>query len=141
MRIENLSLGFNKLSYDEFTWSDNERVNSKVKIQIIISIDNEQLKTLSKSIFENYIEIIRDVPDYFDNWEEPFPKDEYDILNEPEKLFFYFSKSSLWSDFLIKEISKIQSWQMTQSEYHILKVNNVKKLNNILHLITIGVKI
>lgn len=141
MKIESVSLGFNHLSYDEFTWSDNDRASSMDKILVSVPISREQLKSLSKAIYQNYLEVIRDVPDYFDSWDEPFPSNENEVYNNPEKLFSYFSKSSLWSNFLIKSISEIQNWDMSQSKYHVLNVNKVNEFNNTLCVVMTSIKI
>lgn len=141
MKIERLPLGFNKLSYDEFTWSDNDKGGSKDFFWVSLPMSQEQLKILSKAIYQNYVEVVKDVPDYFDNWDEPFPNSDDDIYNNPESLISYFSKSSLWSDFLIKSISEIQNWDMSQSKYHALKVMYVEKINNTIQLVLLCIKV
>ncbi|MFK7033457.1 hypothetical protein [Flavobacterium oreochromis] len=141
MELKTLPMGFNQLSYDEFTWSDNDRVSSNNKILIEIPIDDIQLRQLSTSIYSNYLKIVKEVPDYFDNWDEPFPDSDIEIYNNPEKLLLYFSKSSLWSDFLIKEISRIQNWKFTDSIYHVLKTTELKVLNNDLSIVMLSIKL
>jgi hypothetical protein len=131
MKTEYLNMGFNQLSYDEFTWSDNSRVRSAAKFFVSIPLSSEQLNILSKTVYHKYLEVIKDVPDYIERWDEPFPTNDLDIYNNPESLIVYFSKSALWSDFLINAISKIQNWNMDQAKYHVLTVNDVKLINNI----------
>lgn len=131
MKTEYLNMGYNQLSYDEFTWSDNSRVSSSDKFFVSIPLSTEQLNILSKTVYHKYLEVIKDVSDYFERWNEPFPTNEMNIYNNPELLMVYFSKSALWSDFLIKAISKIQNWNMDQAKYHVLKVNDVKLINNV----------
>ncbi len=141
MKKEILPLGFNLLSYDEFTWSDNDRASSQDFFLLSVPISKEHLKKISRAIYQNYFEIVRDVPDYFDIWDEPFPNDEYDVYNNPTKLFIYFSKSSLWSDFLIRIISEIQNWDMCSAQYHVFNVYDVNELNNSLYIIMKCLKI
>lgn len=131
MKTEYLNMGFNQLSYDEFTWSVNSRLSSSDKFFISIPLSTEQLNILSKTVYHKYLEVIKDVPDYFERWDEPFPANEVDIYSNPESLMVYFSKSALWSDFLINAISKIQNWNMDQAKFHVLKVNDVKLINNV----------
>jgi RAB protein geranylgeranyltransferase component A len=131
MKTEYLNMGFNQLSFDEFTWSDNSRVSSSDKFFVSIPLSSEQLNILSKTVYHKYLEVIKYVPDYFERWNEPFPANEVDIYNNPESLMVCFSKSALWSGFLINAISKIQNWNMDQAKYHVLTVNDVKLINNV----------
>lgn len=135
-----LPKGFKNLSYDEFTWSDNLRVISKDFVLLTLSISEYELISLSEAVYLNYLEILNDVPDYFNNWNEPYPLSKDDIYKNPIILGIYFSKSSLWSDFLIKTISKIQKWDFQKSKYHLLRFDSVDKLENNFYIIFLAIE-
>jgi len=124
---------YNKLSYDPFTWSDNTRAKSPEYI-VNMPLSKEVLGILSKLIWIKYIEVKEDVPNYFEEWNEPFPKTENDIVDYPLQLEDYFKKSSLWSDFIIEKLAELQKWDSDNSKYHLLKLESASMDGNIPYL-------
>ena len=113
-----------KISYDLFTWSDNQRAPSP-NCLVGIAISDEVLSELSSLIWENSLEVFKEIPDYFFEFEVPFPSDKNTILHDPYILNEYFEKSDLWADFIVEKLSVLQKWDFKNSMYHLLKFNKV----------------
>ena len=130
MKKNIFEIGFNNLGFDEITWADNSRANPPNCIVSIPILDKDILK-LSIFIFDKKIEVINEMPNYFSEWEEPFPMSNIEIYNNPYILQEYFSKSRLWSDSIIKFLSNTLKWNYSKSGYHLLKLESVSQLNKI----------
>lgn len=116
--------GESKIGYDLFTWSDNRRAPSP-NCLVGIYISEKVLSELSSLIWENSLEVFEEIPDYFFEFEVPFPSDKNAILHNPYVLNEYFEKSDLWADFIVAKLSVLQKWDFKNSIYHLLKFKEV----------------
>lgn len=125
-----LEHNFKNISYDLITWSDNEMVSRPI-IEIWLPLNNEILFALSRRIYFKSIEVLNEIPDYFEEFEEPFPKSEIELFTFPEKIVEYMSISSLWSYFIIENLGELMNWSFENAIYHALKCKNIELINSI----------
>jgi hypothetical protein len=136
-----LNSDFKNISFDMITWSDNKRVSvAEQLVSVGIPVNDEKIMTLSKNIYSKSIEVINEISDFFEEFEEPFPKEEMEIYSNLHRIPEYMNSSTLWSYFIIENLSEILNWTFEKSVYHVLKCQKVEIIGNIKYLFFVAVE-
>lgn len=88
------------------------------------------MEALNKFICDKKTEVLNDVPDYFEKFNEPFPLNELEILHNPKIIEEYFSRSDLWAHSIMFFLSKLLNWDFKNSEYDLLKLESASFIGN-----------
>lgn len=92
--------------YDPFLANRIDKNQSMLEIKIILDLN--EIKNLSRFIWNEYVQILVDDldKDYdynFEEYDEPYPKSKTTISDNPLLIDEYFKKSVLWRDYAMEK--------------------------------------
>jgi len=129
------------VSFDHTTWSNQRHLIKPPDYLVSVPINFNDLEQVNKHLWGKYEEMIKEVPDFFEEFEETFPAHDKEILENPLILNELTSKSDYWANMLVEGLSVIQHWNHELPEYEVFNFTNFYYHENVFYAQLLALKL